>query len=335
MAHGFYQHNINGHRVIGHGGDTNGFHSDLHLFLDDGTGLYLSFNSGGKEGTSTSLRQAIFEQFADRYFPAAPARQPVVDAETARANAQKLVGTWGSSRRAFSSFVSIADLLGQTQISVGEDGELIAPVADVLGVRPFKWVPAGDMLWRDANGHEMLGAKMVDGRPVQLSINSLAPIMVWIPVPWYLNSAWLLPLLYASMAVLALTLILWPTRAVVRKRFGATLPFERSDLRAYRWSRIAAGAIVVTLVAWIATVSMLFADVAFGGAMDALLIALGLISLVAFVGGFLVLLWYAWTVWRGKWRWPARVWSILLVIASATVLHVAYHYHLIGFATNY
>jgi hypothetical protein len=32
MAHGFYQTNINGLRVIGHGGDTVAFHSDLHLF---------------------------------------------------------------------------------------------------------------------------------------------------------------------------------------------------------------------------------------------------------------------------------------------------------------
>ncbi|HEX8256369.1 MAG TPA: serine hydrolase [Allosphingosinicella sp.] len=335
MTLGFYEHNINGRRVIAHGGDTNAFHSDLHLFPAEGTGLYLSFNSGGKEGTSTSLRQAIFEQFADRYFPAGPAAQPTVDAETARRNAELLVGTWSSSRRAFSSFVSIADLLGQTRISVGEDGQLIAPVAEVLGLRPFKWVPAGPMLWRDANGHEMLGAKVENGKAVQLSINAIAPIMVMLPVPWYLNSAWLLPLLYASMAILALTLILWPTRALVRRRFGAALPLEPRDLRAYRWSRVAAAAILGVLVAWFTAVTMMFADVSFGSAMDAIILTLGVLSLVAFVGGFLVLLWYAYTVWRGKWRWTAKAWSVLLVIASATVLHVAINYNLIGFSTNY
>ena len=76
----------------------------------------VSFNSGGKEGTTSSLRQAIFEEFADRYFPARrPPRSASIDAKAARANAEKLAGTWGSSRRAFSNFVSIADLLGQTQ----------------------------------------------------------------------------------------------------------------------------------------------------------------------------------------------------------------------------
>ena len=335
MAYGFYQHNINGRRVIAHGGDTNAFHSDLHLFLDNGAGLYVSFNSRGKEGVTTSLRQALFEQFADRYFPARPSAQPTVDPQAARANAEKIAGTWGSSRRAFSSFVSIADLLGQTRITVGPDGTLNAPVAEVLGLRPFKWVPAGPMLWRDANGHEMLGAKIENGRATQLSINSIAPIMVFLPVPWYLDSTWLLPLLYASMAVLALTVIFWPTRALVRRRMSGTLALQGRDLKAYRWSRIAAGAILGVLIAWLIAVTLMFEDVSFGGAMDAILMLLGILSLVAFVGGFLVLLWYCFTAWRGKWRWPAKVWSVLLVIAAATVLHVAFAYKLIGFATNY
>ena len=335
MALGFYQHDINGRRVIAHGGDTTAFHSDLHLFLDEGTGLYLSFNSGGKEGATTSLRHSIFEQFADRYFPAPPAPKRTIDAKQAKANAELLAGTWGSSRRAYSSFVSIADLLGQTKISVGEDGKLIAPVAEALGLRPFEWEPVGPMLWKDKNGHELLGAKVVDGKATQLSINSIAPIMVFLPVPWYLNSAWLLPLLYVSLGILALTLILWPLRAVIRRRFGAALALEGGDRSAYRWSRIAAGAILGMLVIWMLLITMLFEDVSFGGAMDAILFVMGLLSFVAFVGGFLILLWYAWKAWRGKWAWPARVWSVLLVIASATVLHIAINYNLINVATNY
>ena len=335
MALGFYQHDINGRRVIAHGGDTVAFHSDLHLFIDDGVGLYVSFNSAGKQGAVGSLRQALFEEFADRYYPAPVTTQPVVDAKTARENAEKLAGTWGSSRRGYSSFVAIADLLGQTQVGVGEDGELIAPIVEQLSVRPFKWVAAGPMLWRNANSHELLSAKMENGKATQLSINTIAPIIVMLPVPWYLDSAWLLPLLYFSMAVLAITIILWPTRAIVRKRLGSTLALEGRDLKVYRWSRIAAIAILGTLAAWFAMVTMMFDDVSFGSALDALLILLGVLSFVAFVGGLLVMLWYLYSAWRGKWRWTAKVWSILLVISAATILHVAISYNLIGWSTNY
>ncbi len=194
MALGFYQHDINGRRVIAHGGDTVAFHSDLHLFLDEGVGLYVSFNSAGKEGPAGSLRQALFEEFADRYFPAPPTTYPVIDAKTARANAEKIVGSWGSSRRGYSSFISVVDLLDQTKVAVGEDGELIAPIIEQLSVRPYKWVAAGPMLWRNANGHELLSAKMENGKAVQLSVSTVAPIIVLIPEPWYLDAAWLLPL---------------------------------------------------------------------------------------------------------------------------------------------
>lgn len=102
MSLGFYQSNINGRPVISHGGDTVAFHSDLHLFPEDGVGLYLSFNGGGKEGASHFLRVALFEQFANRYFPA-PADARKLDAKAARENAEKLAGTWSTSRRAFSS----------------------------------------------------------------------------------------------------------------------------------------------------------------------------------------------------------------------------------------
>jgi uncharacterized membrane protein len=135
--------------------------------------------------------------------------------------------------------------------------------------------------------------------------------------------------------VLALTLILWPTRAVVRRRLGATMALQEPDLKVYRWSRIAAGAILGVLVAWLVAVTLMFKDVSFGGAMDVLVMLLGVLSFIAFVGGFLILLWYAFTAWRNKWRWPAKVWSVLLVIAAATVLHVGIAYKLIGIATNY
>lgn len=32
-AYGFYEESRNGHHIIGHGGDTGWFHSDMHLML--------------------------------------------------------------------------------------------------------------------------------------------------------------------------------------------------------------------------------------------------------------------------------------------------------------
>ena len=60
MAYGFYEESRNGHRIIGHGGDSQWFHSDMHLMLDDHIGFFVSYNSAGKPGFSgrTALWQA-------------------------------------------------------------------------------------------------------------------------------------------------------------------------------------------------------------------------------------------------------------------------------------
>src|SRR5437868_8180054 len=81
MLLGFYENNINGHRVITHGGDTGWFHSELNLFLNDGVGMFVSLNSLGKEGAAGPIRTMLFREFGDRYFPA-PLPQGSVDAKT-------------------------------------------------------------------------------------------------------------------------------------------------------------------------------------------------------------------------------------------------------------
>ena len=64
-ALGFYEQNVNGHRVIAHGGDTNYFHTDLTLFPDDNVGLYISVNAKGREGLGEFVRQSLFDEFSD------------------------------------------------------------------------------------------------------------------------------------------------------------------------------------------------------------------------------------------------------------------------------
>jgi CubicO group peptidase (beta-lactamase class C family) len=338
---GFYQSNINGHRVDSHGGDTVAFHSDLHLFLNDGVGLYVSFNSPGTQGAAHALRNALLEEFADRYFPA-PADTRSIDAKTARKYAEMLAGTWSTSRRSFSSFISATDFISQTKVGVDEDGGPVVADGLFAGLngQPRKWVAVGPMLWRDANSHEMLGAKVVDGKAVRFSLGSVAPIIVWDRTPWYLDSAWLLPLTYLGIAILFLTTILWPVRAIVRRRYGAKLGFEGPELRAYRASRIGAVAILAMLVGWMVALSMMFGDLNYlSSSFTPVVLVLQLLSIFAFVGGFAAMLWYAWTMWRraGGWKatWKAKLWSLLLLVSAATILWVAIAYRLIGLTTDY
>lgn len=70
MALGFYRDDLNGQRVLGHGGDTLFFHSNVALMMDQNVGVFISLNSGGGQTPGARmLRRQFMQAFADRYFP--------------------------------------------------------------------------------------------------------------------------------------------------------------------------------------------------------------------------------------------------------------------------
>jgi hypothetical protein len=76
MLLGFMQGDLNGRRIVEHGGDTQYFHSALSLFIDDGVGLYLSVNSTGKEGAAGPIRRRTSAPSTPRPPPGMPASWP-------------------------------------------------------------------------------------------------------------------------------------------------------------------------------------------------------------------------------------------------------------------
>ena len=59
----------NGHRIVGHGGDTQLFHTMLEIYPDDNTGVFISMNAAGKNGAPGTIREDLMRAFSDRYFP--------------------------------------------------------------------------------------------------------------------------------------------------------------------------------------------------------------------------------------------------------------------------
>src|SRR5690606_16150008 len=65
MAHGFYEHNFNGHRLIGHGGDTMQFHTDMMIDVEQNLGIFVSYMNT----VSNKARNGFVKQIYDHYFP--------------------------------------------------------------------------------------------------------------------------------------------------------------------------------------------------------------------------------------------------------------------------
>lgn len=334
MMLGFYETTLNGHRAISHGGDTQWFHSDLQLFPDDGIGVFVSMNSSGRDGATGHIRYALSRGFADRYLPGPPAAPKRVAEDEAKRYAREIAGTYVSSRRPESSFLSLANLLGPVKVVANEDGTIGVNLALGPSGAPKRWRQIEPYLWQDTASSDRLAAEVVDGRVTRFSLEPYAPIMVFERL-----SAWaaLAPLLLAaSLAILLLTVVAWPVSALVRRYYGAPYRLAGADARAHRWVRIAALLVLLSIGSVLGLVVAMLGNLEMTGpGSDGPIVALRLFATVVLPLGAAVAVWNAWQVLRGRRRLLARLWALLIALACLFLLWIGIAHHVVGFGAYY
>jgi CubicO group peptidase (beta-lactamase class C family) len=315
MALGFYHEDRNGHVIVGHGGDLVVFHSDLHLLPADNVGIYISMNSAGKGSAVTTIRQALLQDFMDRYFPAAPQNLPT--APTAKEHAKLMAGTYWSSRRVDSGFLRLVSLISQSKVTARDDGTITVKGMDDAGGAPIVWREVGPFYWQDATGKHHLAALVKDGKVVHFAEDDDAAIIVNQPVPGWANSSWNLPLLGAMVAVLLATVVLWPIQAIVRWRHRQRFPLSGRTALLYRLVRATALVDLIVLGGFL----MIVQSVSSGGLgifddpLDIWLRLLQLLCLLGVIGAGLAV-WNAVRVWGERGRsWWAKT-SVTLIAAA-------------------
>jgi CubicO group peptidase (beta-lactamase class C family) len=118
-AHGFMDRTINGHRVLAHDGNWEGFLSTLFLVPDCGLGLFMSANATfGVEALSPVI-QEFFDRFAAKPAQTAPpASGPA--GQLPRTTARD--GFYKPARHNESGVEKLVSLLGPLRLRVGADG---------------------------------------------------------------------------------------------------------------------------------------------------------------------------------------------------------------------
>lgn len=178
MGLGFFYGERNGHRIVGHGGDTVWFHTDLNLMPDDHIGVFMSVNSVGKP---SALRSTLMKGFVDRYFPAPAPQEPTWP--SAKTDGAKIAGYYESSRRSETTIISIQRLLEQIEAKVDKDGIVTVESLKDRAGNPKQWREVGPYVWREVGGKSRLAAVVKDGRVVALASDDFPAIMVLQPIP--------------------------------------------------------------------------------------------------------------------------------------------------------
>ena len=328
MCLGFYEESRNGHRIIGHGGDTVYFHSDLHLMIDDNVGFFVSYNSRGKG--EISPRTALWDHFLDRYFPYQP---PAVEKlASAEADAKTVAGRYISSRRSESNFLRIANMLDQSTVANEGDGVIkVMPIKDFNG-EAKKWKEIGPLLYRAVNGQEMLAFRKDEKSRLQLVLNF--PAIVYQRASFEKNGTLNQVLVVSCLVVMGLTLLFWPIGAMIRRHYHHRLELESSTMQGRFWIRIVCA---LNLIFAIAMLLALSADNP-GDFSEKLDLKLHLIQVIGVLGtaGVILVLIGALRSWRDHnvWWW-AKVWNGVVLVACVGYVWFVIYWNVLDFSMNY
>lgn len=330
MELGFYEQNLDGHRIIGHGGDTQWFHSYLWLLLDNKVGVFYSQNSAGRGAASLVIRETLIDNFVDRYFPG-PTTTPT-SFPPRPSDAVAMAGTYEASRRSQSGVRRALNFFGQTSVSATASGGLRVAGFEFMGVNgvPRDFVETGPFVWQELNGHERLAAKVQDGRITRFSVDSVAPFTVFEPVPWYSSTAWLRPAVVIGLVVLLGMAISPLVGWAARRTYGAAKRLQEMERNAYRASVSLAVAALVIIAAWLSILLPLTFD-PLGPSIYLLELATVLLLPALCVAS-------AWFLWigvglrRGMFSLGLRV---VMLLASVSVLWVVIAFNLTHFGLDY
>lgn len=242
MALGLFEEDRGGHRIVGHGGDTDYFHSHMTLFPDDRTGVFVTLNSGGRGATDTlDLRQSLLEGFTDRYFPATgPTDRPATP--TAASHAAQAEGSYENARSPYSTFLSALRLSGQTRVTARPDGTVLIDPGP-LSMYPAVYREVEPWVWQEVGGRRTVTMRTAGDRVEAIGFESAFTLLRTGPDR---DAGLVVPVLLTSAAVLIIGLLAWPIGAIIRRRYR--IPAAPRPARTARvLTRVAAAAAVLAL----------------------------------------------------------------------------------------
>lgn len=308
MAHGFYEQYINGHRLVGHGGDTFQFHTDMMIDQAENLGIFVSYQTyAGAQG-----RSEFINTFYDHYYPL-PLEEITPPADF-NERAGKYAGTYVFWRRNFSTLEKAMSLAG--------GGMSVAPSGDNTLIfsgfaEPRQFVEIGDNLFRQVDGKMKIAfGEDENGAVRDLYIDGL-PFMGLSREPAFESSLFkmLLPLVS-----LLLFLTVWTGWLYRRKDYKAMQTPERTAIRL----SMATGAMNVGFVILLAGIMATYQLEIYESIPTILKVSLVLpiLILLTTIG----MVYFAVKAWRENfWRLGRRI-HYTLITAAAVFMAIFYNY---------
>jgi CubicO group peptidase (beta-lactamase class C family) len=328
---GFYQDDFNGLTIIGHGGDTEAFHSDLHLIPSKHLGMFLSFNSPGKEGAVEDVRNNIFKLFLDRYYPYTPPDEKTV--ADPQKDAARVAGFYLSSRRVDRA-LRLFYALTQSEVTANPDGTIQVSALKNAAGELLTWREVAPLRYRQVDGP----AHLVFNADANGNITSWgSDIYNMVSIEQRVNGLGTLGALKTGLALfigtLVLSLLIRLGAWIARMKLKLKLNLSRGENVVHAVARIGAVAFIVVLAGWPALLGNEAAILS--SSLPAQLTVLYLIGVIALIGAVAMIAEAAIRVMRGPGGWLVRFGEILVALAALYGIWLLFAFGLVNFVTNF
>ena len=329
MALGFYEESRNGHRIIGHGGDTQYFHSDLHLVPDLGLGLFISYNSAGR--AQANNRAELWRAVLDRYYAYQPPPAKVADPS---ADALSVSGSYLVSRRSDQSILTMAGILSETTVAPSPGGSLTVSSMKGPNGELKKWREIAPLVFQEVDGQDRMAFRRAANSRLELIID--LPVFLFQRVPWYRSLTFFRIMFGFAVTMFVLTVIAWPVAAGIRRHYRSGLKMSVPDQRLRRAVRIVCILDLVVMGLWLYFLTAGLSQISMlSGSLDIRLRLVEILGLVA-AAATLIALYNAYHAWRDqpRWRW-AKLWETAVALACLAFTWIMIALNLAGFSTRY
>lgn len=328
---GFYQDDFNGLPIIGHGGDTEAFHSDLHLIPSKGLGWFVSFNSPGKDGAVEDVRNNLFKLFLDRYYPYTPKNEATMP--DPQKDAARVAGWYESSRRVDRALAFVY-MLAQSNVTANPDGTIeISALKNPAGF-PFKLREVAPLRYRQVGGDSyVVFGTDANGNVISWATDYFNMVSVEQRVTGLRTQASIKTLLTICVAIVVLSLLIRLGAWIARRKLKLSLNLSRNEQILHAVARIGAIAFLVALAGW----PMLLGSEAaiLSPSLPGQMLVLYTIGVVAVIGALAMIAETVLRVLRGPGGWLVRIGEILVGLAAIYAIWFLFAMQFVNFVTNF
>jgi CubicO group peptidase (beta-lactamase class C family) len=328
---GFYQDDFNGLDIIGHGGDTVAFHSDLHLIPSKGIGFFVSFNSPGKEGAVEDVRNNLFKLFLNRYYPYTPKDEATV--ADPKKDAARVAGWYVSSRRV-SRALAFVYTLGQSNVTANPDGTIEVSALKNAAGEPFKWREVAPLRYRQVGGYAyVVFGTDAAGNVTSWSTDYYNQVSIEQRVSGLRTLASVKLLLTICVIVIVLSLLIRLGAWIARRKLKLKLNLSKGENWLHLVARIGAIAFLVVLIGW----PMLLGSEAaiLSPSLPGQMMVLYVIGVIALIGAVAMIAEAVVRVLRGPGGWLVRAGEVIVALAALYAIWFLFAMQFVNFVTNF